>query len=111
MSDPVFPGNDLIRYYNQIEQNNGGEKETHTFARLFLVPGMNHCSGGAALDDFDTLGAMQSWLEQDKAPESILSSGRAFPGRSRPLCAYPRIAKYNSKGNPEDATSFSCQMP
>jgi hypothetical protein len=111
MSDPVFSGNDLIRYYNQIEQNNGGEKETHTFARLFLVPGMNHCSGGPALDDFDTLGAMQAWVEQDKAPESILSSGRAFPGRSRPLCAYPLIATYDGTGKPEDSASFRCRKP
>jgi pimeloyl-ACP methyl ester carboxylesterase len=111
MSDPVFSGHDLIRYYRQIEQNNGGEKETHSFARLYLVPGMNHCSGGPGLDDFDTLGAMQSWVEEGKAPESLLSSGRAFPGRSRPLCAYPQIARYNGTGNPEDAASFRCRLP
>jgi hypothetical protein len=111
MSDPVFSAIDLVRYYQQIEQSNGGEAETHGFARLFLVPGMNHCRGGPGLDDFDALGAMQSWVEQDKAPDSILSSGRAFPGRSRQLCAYPRIARYNGKGDSEDAASFRCQVP
>lgn len=110
MSDPVFSGHDLIRYYKQIEQANGGEKDTYAFARLFLVPGMNHCSGGPGLDDFDTLGAMQSWVEEGKAPESLLASGRAFPGRTRPLCSYPKIATYNGKGNPEDAASFTCQL-
>ncbi len=111
MSDPVFSGHDLIRYYQQIEQDNGGERETQAFARLFLVPGMNHCSGGPGLDDFDTLDAMQSWVEEGKAPETMLSKGRAFPGRTRPLCAYPKITKYDGKGNPEDAASFSCQAP
>jgi dipeptidyl aminopeptidase/acylaminoacyl peptidase len=101
---------------NEIDQlwilpSNGGEAEAHSFARLFLVPGMNHCSGGPALDDFDTLGTMQSWVEQGKAPDSMLSSGKAFPGRTRPLCAYPETAEYKGKGNPEDATSFSCEAP
>jgi Tannase and feruloyl esterase len=54
---------------------------------------------------------MQSWVEQDKAPESILSSGRAFPGRSRPLCAYPLIATYDGAGKPDDSASFRCRKP
>jgi feruloyl esterase len=111
MSDPVFSANDLVRYYKQIEQNNGGEKETQTFARLFLVPGMNHCGGGPGLDIFDTLGTMQSWVEDGRVPQSIVSSGQAFPGRTRPLCAYPLTAIYDGKGNPEDAVSFHCQLP
>ena len=111
MSDPVFSANDLVRYYKQIEQNNGGEKETQTFARLFLVPGMNHCGGGPGLDIFETLGTMQSWVEDGRVPQSIVSSGQAFPGRTRPLCAYPLTAIYDGKGNPEDAVSFHCQLP
>jgi feruloyl esterase len=111
VSDPVFSALDLIRYYRQIEQNNGGEEQTHGFARLFLVPGMTHCSGGPGLDDFDALDAMQKWVEEGKAPDSIVASGRAFPHRTRPLCAYPLIAKYEGKGDPEDARSFSCKLP
>ena len=79
MSDPVFSGLDLIRYYKQVEQSNGGEKDTQDFARLFLVPGMNHCGGGPALDDFDTLGPIQAWVEEGKAPDRLVSSGLAFP--------------------------------
>jgi feruloyl esterase len=111
MSDPVFSAFDLIRYYKQIEEHNGGEARTEEFARLFLVPGMNHCGGGPALDDFDSLTALQEWVEEGKAPQSMISSGQAFPGRTRPLCAYPQIAIYDGKGNPEDAASFSCQKP
>jgi pimeloyl-ACP methyl ester carboxylesterase len=110
MSDPVFSALDLIRYYKQIEKDNGGEPTAHDFARLFLVPGMNHCSGGPGLDDFDTLGAIQAWVEEDKAPGTIVSSGQAFPGRTRPLCAYPLIAKYDGAGNPDDAASFNCRQ-
>ncbi len=111
MSDPVFSADDLIRYYGQIAHDNGGQRETASFARLFLVPGMTHCSGGPALDEFDTLTAMQSWVEQGAAPDRMRSSGRAFPGRSRPLCAYPQIARYNGKGAPEEASSFHCIVP
>lgn len=111
MSDPVFSAFDLIRYYKQIEEHNGGEAKTEEFARLFLVPGMNHCGGGPALDDFDTLTAIQEWVEDAKAPQSMISSGQEFPGRTRPLCAYPQIAVYDGKGNPEDAASFRCQEP
>jgi feruloyl esterase len=111
MSDPVFSANDLIRYYKQVREHNGGAASTDEFARLYLVPGMNHCGGGPALESFDTLTAMQEWVEQGKAPASIVASGMAFPGRTRPLCPYPLFAKYNGKGNPEDAASFTCQKP
>jgi hypothetical protein len=105
MSDPVFSPLDLIRYYHQIEQANGSD-----FARLFLVPGMNHCSGGPGLDDFDALGAMERWVENGQPPDSMLAHGQAFPGRTRPLCAYPRSAKYRGAGSTADAASFSCEQ-
>ena len=111
MSDPVFSAKDLAAWYRRIEDHNGGEAETQGFARLFLAPGVNHCQGGPGLDDFDTLGAMQSWVESGKAPDSLLAAGRAFPGRTRPLCAYPRFAQYDGKGNPEQASSFTCHAP
>lgn len=106
MSDPVFSPLDLTRYYRQLVQANDPD-----FARLFLVPGMNHCSGGPGLDDFDALGAMQKWVEQKEAPEVMIAKGAAFPGRTRPLCAYPQIARYNGKDGSEDAKNFSCVVP
>ena len=102
VSDPVFSPLDLIRYYKQIP---------HDFARLFLSPGMCHCQGGPGLDDFDTLITMQRWVENGEAPERLLAAGRASPGRTRPLCAYPKIPRYNGKGDAESATSFSCTAP
>jgi feruloyl esterase len=76
---------------------------------MFLVPGMLHCGGGPALDQFDMLGAVVNWVEKGTAPTSVIATGKAFPGRSRPLCAYPRHAQYSGSGDTNDAKNFSCQ--
>ena len=70
---------------------------------------MTHCSGGPALDNFDVLGAIVDWVESGKAPDQMKANGNAFPGRSRPLCAYPKYARYDGKGPVEEAGSFVCQ--
>ena len=80
------------------------------WSRMFLVPGMGHCMGGsAALDQFDMLSAIVDWVEKDKAPDSIISTGNAFPGRSRPLCPYPKYAHYKGSGDYEKAENFECR--
>jgi hypothetical protein len=80
------------------------------WSRLFLVPGMGHCGGGpATLDSFDMLGAVVDWVENQKPPQAIRATGRSFPGRSRPLCAYPKHAHYEGTGDVEDAASFECR--
>jgi len=109
MSDPVFSANDLIRYYKDVTRANGGEKQTLGFARLFLAPGMNHCGGGPGLDSFDTLTALEEWVEDGAAPAHIVARGNAFPGRTRPLCPYPQTPHYNGWGNTENAASFICR--
>ena len=71
---------------------------------------MGHCGGGAAtLDRFDLLSAVVDWVEGGKAPVSVVATGAALPGRSRPLCAYPQHAHYKGQGNSEDAASFECR--
>jgi feruloyl esterase len=70
---------------------------------------MNHCAGGsAALDNFDMLGAVVNWVENGVAPDSVVAKGKAFPGRTRPLCAYPKHAQYKGQGDPQDAGNFEC---
>ena len=54
-------------------------------------------------------GAIVDWVEKGTAPASLVATGRAFAGRSRPLCAYPLHAQYKGSGNPEDADSFDCR--
>ena len=109
MSDPVFSANDLIRHYERLASSSGGMSSAREFARLFRIPGMNHCGGGPALDTFDDLTAIQDWVEKGIAPAQLIATGRAFPGRSRPICPYPQISKYNGKGSTDDAANFSCE--
>jgi len=85
---------------------------------------MDHCGGGPATDQFDMLTALVAWVEQGQAPDRVLARARGAgnPGginsevpaawtaaRTRPLCPYPRIARYNGNGSLEDASSFSCR--
>jgi feruloyl esterase len=110
LSDPSFSPLDTIDYYERMTKANGGSDQVRNWSRLFLSPGMGHCRGGpAALDTFDALSAIVRWVEQDVPPESLTATGPAFPGRSRPLCAYPLHAQYKGAGNPEDAANFECR--
>jgi Tannase and feruloyl esterase len=112
VSDPWFSAQETVRYYEQLGQDNGGPEAVSGWSRLFLVPGMSHCSGGsAALDRFDLLEPLVSWVEQGRAPQAVVATGKAFPKRSRPLCAYPQHAHYKGSGDPEKATSFECRPP
>jgi feruloyl esterase len=108
-SDPVFSPFDTLAYYERMAKNNGGLDQVESWSRFFFVPGMNHCAGGpAALDNFDMLGAVVNWVENGTAPDSVVAKGKAFPGRTRPLCAYPKHAQYKGQGDPQDAGSFEC---
>ena len=109
VSDPWFSALDTVDYYNRMTQANGGAERVRDWSRLFLVPGAGHCGGGPSLDRFDALDAMARWVEQGIPPESLTATGAAFPGRSRPLCAYPLHAHYKGQGNPEDASNFECR--
>lgn len=115
MSDPIFSAFDTIDYYERLSTRNGGLAATQQFARTFLVPGMNHCSGGPATDTYDSLQTMVNWVEKGQAPDTIAARAQAsnsyFAGRTRPLCAYPKYARYNGSGLVEDAANFSCVTP
>jgi feruloyl esterase len=108
-SDPWFSALDTIDYYQKMSTDNGGMDKAANWSRLFVVPGMGHCAGGqATLDNFDLLSALVEWVEKGVPPDSVIATGRAFPGRSRPLCAYPNYAQYKGSGDPEDARNFVC---
>lgn len=110
MSDPAFSAMDTLDYYQKMSKANGGMDKVQSWSRLYLVPGMAHCRGGEyALDQFDLLRAVMDWVEKGKAPDSVVATGKAFPGRSRPLCSYPKYAQYTGNGDPEDAKNFVCK--
>ncbi|SEA77733.1 tannase/feruloyl esterase family alpha/beta hydrolase [Variovorax sp. YR216] len=119
-SDPVFSSDDTAAWYERLQGANGGDASS--FARYFPVPGMNHCAGGPATDQFDMLTALVSWVEQGQAPERVTASARGpgtpavntevpadwSPSRTRPLCPYPQVAVYTG-GDAESAASFACR--
>jgi len=110
VSDPWFSALDTVDYYEKLGAANGGADAVANWSRLFLVPGMGHCTGGAAtLDIFDLLTAMVDWVEKGRSPDAIRATGRSFPGRSRPLCPYPAYAHYKGSGDAEDAANFECR--
>ena len=112
-ADPLIPAADLIHYYEGMQEKMGGAQSTAEFARLFMVPGMGHCSGGNAPTRFDALAALEPWVEKGSAPEKMIAAQvvQGETTRTRPLCVYPQIAKWNGSGNADDAANFSCVKP
>jgi feruloyl esterase len=119
-ADPVFSALDSIRWYEGFVARHG--ERARDSARLYLVPGMNHSLGGPATDQFDLVEALVAWTERGQAPQAIEASARGpgsllpnpevpadwSPRRSRPLCPWPKVARYVA-GDPEQASSFSCR--
>ncbi len=83
-------------------------RETGSFLRLFMVPGMGHCGGGPGPNTFDTLTALEQWVERGVAPARIIASGGEVLGRTRPLCPFPQVARYIGHGSIDEAENFVC---
>ncbi|WP_432696261.1 tannase/feruloyl esterase family alpha/beta hydrolase [Marinobacterium sp. YM272] len=115
VADPVFSYNDTVNWYNRLDENYRGEADK--FVKLYPVPGMNHCAGGPATDDFDLFSKLVDWVESGNEPQAVTASIAAGNGerfsdwsedRTRKLCPYPQVARYQG-GDPESAESFSCE--
>ena len=106
LSDQGLSPLDTIAWYDRLAPSTGGT--TQDWARLYLVPGMTHCAGGKSTDEFDVLEAIQAWVEHGQAPDRIVAHGKAFPGVTRPLCPYPKVARYQG-GDPANEKSFACR--
>lgn len=121
VSDPIFSADDSANWARGVAANH---PDANTFARLYLVPGMGHCSGGPATDQFDMLASLVDWVERGVTPDSVAASVRGAgnlggvnaetpvgwaANRTRPLCPWPRVARYTGSGSLESAASFSCQ--
>ena len=112
VSDPVFSIKDTMNWWTEVNRVNTGRAEE--FVRLFAVPGMNHCAGGPATDQFDAFTSLVNWVEKKAAPDRIIATagnGSPWPGRTRPLCPYPKQARYKGSGSIEDAANFICAEP
>ena len=113
-ADAVFAVADTVNWYEALSAHY--KSQTKDFARLFLIPGMAHCSGGPALDQFDLFNALVDWVERGIKPDSVTAwvnpGNSEVPSdwsqdRTRPLCAYPAVPVYKG-GDKEDASSFEC---
>ena len=109
-SDPSIPASQSIAFYRELAEQQQGIERTQENVRLFLVPGMHHCSGGPAPDRFDTLSAIEAWVEHGKAPDAIQASTKPeSPVQHRlPLCPYPQQARYRGTGEITDPSNWSC---
>lgn len=114
LADPAISPIGTIAYYQAVEDQMGGLAATQKFARLFLIPGMSHCSGGQGPNSFDALTAIINWVEQGTAPASLLTTQTptaADPVQSLPAYPYPLMATYNGTGSVDVASSYHAALP
>jgi feruloyl esterase len=106
----VAPGSS-VEFYKAAASTGPKPAESANWIRLFMAPGMGHCAGGEGPSEFDTLTAMERWVEQGTPPAQIVAARRVGDRieRTRPLCPYPQVARYNGVGSIDEATSFSCR--
>jgi len=123
LADAGVPFDDVVQYYDRVTSLNG-ENGSGDFARLFLVPGMGHCTGGPGVTDMgqpsstevpesrdsDALIALVAWTEGGTAPTQIIAhkpGGNGTPAQERPICAYPALPDYR-RGDPAKRGSYVC---
>lgn len=105
LSDQGMAAGALADWYDQMVADTGAS--IRDSVRLFFIPGMTHCGGGQATDEFDMLDAIVAWVEEGRAPDRIVATGGFVPGASRPLCPHPLVARYQG-GDEHSADSFVC---
>ena len=121
-ADVVVPSLESINYYGAVEDaqateaashHRGAGEETQEFYRLFMVPGMAHCSGGIGLNSLDAFPSLELWVEKGIAPEKIVAKRveNGVTQIARPVCPYPQTVRYNGTGDTNDAANFSCSRP
>lgn len=103
----ITPENTVLYYENVLGEMGEGQDD---WMRLFMVPGMAHCRGGAGPSTFDTLGTLDRWRTDGTAPDQMLGRNDQS-GLSRPLCPYPQYAAYDGSGDLADASNWACTAP
>ena len=107
-ADPALNPLMSVNYYEAVMKTTGAS--TQDFYRMFMVPGMAHCTGGAGTSTFDAFTPLVRWVEKKSAPE-VIPASRVVDGkvvRTRPLCPYPQTAIYKGAGSTDDAATFTC---
>jgi len=116
VSDPVFSVNDTLGWWQEVDARYRGDAKA--FVRVFPVPGMGHCQGGPATDQYDAFGALVQWVEEGKRPDQLMGTAGPMSGLNgikRPLCAAPAIARRQTAqaGAQEDpaVVQIACTQP
>jgi len=135
-SDTLIPPGGSVVYYENVEAflskypdpRGGSSNPVDNFYRLFMIPGMGHCNGGAGPTSIaptdsvdatdpkhDLMLSLEQWVEKGIAPEMVIGSGKApkdpTKTMSRPICPYPQVTRYKGTGDTNDAASFECTAP
>jgi len=108
-SDAQVTPYNTIDFFRKVVATNGGAG-VGTSVQLYMVPGMGHCIGGRGTDTFNKVGALESWMATGTAPARIDAS-RLTDGvvdRTRPVCPFGQVARWDGRGSPDFASSFSC---
>ena len=108
----MAPGSS-VDFYQSVRRLSPDPKQAGNWVRLFMAPGMAHCAGGEGPDTFDSLTALEHWVEHGQAPERIVAAHltQGQVDRTRPLCPYPQVARYHGTGSIDEAANFSCGSP
>ncbi|MGB6597483.1 MAG: tannase/feruloyl esterase family alpha/beta hydrolase [Candidatus Acidiferrum sp.] len=124
-SDAAISALNSIHYFENVE-NKMGKQDADSFLRLYMVPGMQHCGGGPGPNIFGQTGvspvddpqhnmymALEQWVEKGAAPSTVIATNQPEESATaakmtRPLCAYPEVAKYKGNGDTNDAANFVC---
>ncbi|MGP8250521.1 MAG: tannase/feruloyl esterase family alpha/beta hydrolase [Terracidiphilus sp.] len=129
-NDPAISPGSTVSYFKSVETQMGAEK-AESFVRLYMVPGMEHCSGGPAASTFGQYGtetsvgpkyglfdSLENWVEKGSPLENVVATkyeagpnGAIKAALTRPLCAYPKVARYTGSGDVNDAANFACVEP
>ena len=128
-NDPLWSEQNLVNYYENVVALNARNDalrqfapkppgspldKTRRFARLFMGPGVGHCGGGDGPNVFDTFPPLVQWVEGGVAPDQIVATkyvnNQPAQGvaQTRPLCAYPEVARWTGSGDPNSAANFVC---
>jgi feruloyl esterase len=125
-ADPLVNPRNSINYYESVVSRAAAHgsadalRDTQKFARLFMAPGMAHCAEGQGLNTFDTLTALESWVEHRIAPDQLSGSHTTLPFPinvessalgtfTRPICAYPKVATWTGQGDPKEESNYKCE--
>lgn len=106
--DSAVPHYNTIDYYDRLVSR-FGRRSLDGFVRFYLVPGFGHGTG-QFIASWDSLTALEAWVEQGRAPGTLVvaDSKQGNNSRTRPLCVYPQWPKYSGTGDVNAAASFAC---